>query len=237
MIPLRVCKDVLKSIVRIASREGLAIPLSMLSEHLRIPEQVLREYLSFLEEEDLVELRDDLLFLKVPRIELACAAISLGADVEEVAEALDWREFEELTARCLSENGFEVYEHFIFRGNKRRYEVDILGIREPIILLVDCKHWRAGRSKRWRLRRAAEDHLRRTEALVDALPRTPLYRRVCGWSEIVVTPILVTLHQELVILHNQIPLVPVYKLNSFLQDLQGWLDSIYSRKIRPRLLL
>lgn len=230
-------RQILKALLYLYTHKELAIPLSELSAILKIPRSVILKYARDIEEKGLIELRDELIFPKVTRLELAYATIALGADIEEISEILDWREFEGLTARCLEVNAFEIIEHFIFKANRRKYEVDIVGLHEPLILLIDCKHWGVSRSKRWKLKKAVETHISRAEAFADNLMHMTSLLGIKEWREAIIIPILVTLHQELVIMYNQVPLVPVYKLNNFLQDLWSWLDCIYSRKVRLLTLL
>ena len=48
-------------------------------------------------------------------------------------------------------------------------EIDVLGLGPRYTVIVDCKHWSPGYSKKWKLRRAVEDHLERIGKLKNRL--------------------------------------------------------------------
>lgn len=74
---------------------------------------------------------------KVLRALMACR---LGARPEELAMALDWREFEGFAAALLRARGWRVEENVLFR--KPRGQIDIVAHVGGHALAVDCKHWK-----------------------------------------------------------------------------------------------
>jgi hypothetical protein len=72
-------------------------------------------------------LNDDVVDFDVPndRLQTALFAINLGADVEDVSEYLNWKDFESLTGIILEEKNFEVTKNLIL--TKPRMEIDVIG--------------------------------------------------------------------------------------------------------------
>lgn len=88
----------------------------------------------------------------------------LGYDVERVAEALDWRGFEELLARYLEASGWVVVRNLRFG----RREVDVVAA-DPVSgmgLSIDCKRWGGKWRKAYRVKEVAAEQRRRTEAML-----------------------------------------------------------------------
>ena len=70
----------------------------------------------------------------------AISNIGKGEPIEDVSKSLDWRDFEILVSHVLSEKNFSVNKNFIL--TKPRMEIDVVGIKLDISLLIDCKHWK-----------------------------------------------------------------------------------------------
>ena len=87
-------------------------------------------------------LNDDVVDFDIPndRLQTALFAINLGADLEDVSEYLNWKDFESLTGIILEEKDFEVTKNLIL--TKPRMEIDVIGKKMDIALLIDCKHWK-----------------------------------------------------------------------------------------------
>ena len=85
---------------------------------------------------------DDLVDFDIPndRLQTALFAIKLGATIEDVSEFLTWRDFESLTGIILQEHDFDVTKNLIL--TKPRMEIDVVGEKMNIELLIDCKHWK-----------------------------------------------------------------------------------------------
>ena len=155
-------------------------------------------------------LNDDLVDFDIPndRLQTALFAINLGATVEDVSEFLTWRDFESLTAVILEENDFDVTKNLIL--TKPRMEIDVIGKKMNIALLIDCKHWK-----------------NMTKSALDEIVRKQI-ERVKNYVEkmecISSIPVIVTLHQEKVNFVKQVPIVPVLQLSSFLDEFYGNLD-------------
>ena len=145
------------------------------------------------------------------KMRAAMLAIQEGADVEDISQLLNWKDFELLAAGVLDASGY-VTQHG-FRLKKPRIEIDVVGIKDDMALLIDCKHWK--RSSPSVLERFAMMQVERTKAFLSA-NNTVRYA----------VPIILTLHSESTVFANNVPVVPITKFRSFLNEMGGYLDDI-----------
>ena len=151
-------------------------------------------------------------FQNSDKIHASIFAITNGASIEEVSEFLSWQDFEELVSHILEENGFQVQKNLIL--TKPRMEIDVVGIKLGIAILIDCKHWK-------RMSKSALNDIvdKQTERVKSYVKKTESMSAV---------PVIVTLHQEKVSFVNQVPIVPIIQLSSFLDEFYGNLDKMKS---------
>ena len=156
---------------------------------------------------------DDLVDFDIPndRLQTALFAINLGATIEDVSEYLTWRDFESLTGLILEEKDFDVTKNLIM--TKPRMEIDVVGKKMDIALLIDCKHWK-------NVSKSALD-----EIVKKQIERVKRYVADENMSAL---PVIVTLHQEEIQFVDNVPIVPIMKLSSFLDEFVGNLDSLMS---------
>lgn len=76
------------------------------------------------------------------RIRLALTAARAGG-LEEASKALTWQEFEKFSETCLEAAGFETQKGVIVRDGTRRWQIDLVAIKDRMILAIDCKHWKS----------------------------------------------------------------------------------------------
>ena len=158
-------------------------------------------------------LNDDAVDFDIPhdRLQTALFAINLGADFEDVSEYLNWRDFESLTGIILEEKDFAVTKNLIL--TKPRMEIDVIGKKMDIALLIDCKHWK-------NMSKSALD-----EIVKKQIERVKHFVSIENMSAL---PVIVTLHQETIQFVGNVPIVPIMKLSSFLDEFAGNLDSLKS---------
>jgi len=156
---------------------------------------------------------DDLVDFDIPhdRLQTALFAITLGATIEDVSEYLTWRDFEAITGIVLEENDFDVTKNLVL--TKPRMEIDVIGKKMNLALLIDCKHWK-----------------NMTKSALDEIVKKQIERvkRYVADEGITALPVIVTLHQEGIQLVDNVPIVPIMKLTSFLDEFVGNLDSLKS---------
>ena len=156
---------------------------------------------------------DDLVDFDIPhdRLQTALFAITLGATIEDVSEYLTWRDFEAITGIILEENGFDVTKNLVL--TKPRMEIDVIGKKMNLALLIDCKHWKT-----------------MSKSALDEIVKKQIERvkRYVADEDITALPVIVTLHQERTQLVENVPIVPIMKLPSFLDEFVGNLGSLKS---------
>jgi len=172
-----------------------------------------KELLYTLVQNGIGTLNDELVHFNVPndRLQIALFAINLGAIIEDVSEYLDWKDFESLTGLILEEKDFDVTKNLIL--TKPRMEIDVIGRKMEIALLIDCKHWK-------NMSKSALD-----EIVKKQIERVKHFVSIENTSAL---PVIVTLHQETVQFIGNVPIVPIMKLSSFLDEFLGNLDSLKS---------
>ncbi len=146
------------------------------------------------------------------KLRTAMLAIKMGADVEDLSKMLSWRDFELLATSILDASGYTT--HHSFRLKKPRIEIDVVGIKDRVALLLDCKHWK--RSSPSEMAKFCSMQIRRAEAFVRASK---------GETELAV-PAILTLHLESITFADCVPVIPIIKLRSFLNEMQGYLNEI-----------
>ncbi len=160
------------------------------------------------------------------RVYLAMRAIALGAETENVVNLLSWKDFEGLVAGILGENDYRCIESFRRRGTSKMQgmEIDVIGARGQRIVAVDAKMWGVRTGKSSALKSAAGRQRKRTARLCGEIER--LADRIGGLHRgtYTLTPILVTWLVEEVILSEGVPIVPVFKLNSFILEISNYED-------------
>ena len=156
---------------------------------------------------------DDLVDFDIPndRLQTALFAIKLGADMESVSEYLTWQDFESITGLILEKKDFDVTKNLIL--TKPRMEIDVVGTKMDIALLIDCKHWKT--MSKSALNEIVKKQVERVKRYVTDENMSAL-------------PVIVTLHQEEIQFIENVPIVPIMKLSSFLDEFVGNLDSLAS---------
>ena len=156
---------------------------------------------------------DDLVDFDIPndRRQTALFAIKLGADVESVSEYLTWQDFESITGLILEKKDFDVTKNLIL--TKPRMEIDVVGTKMDIALLIDCKHWKT--MSKSALNEIVKKQVERV-------------KRYVADENMSALPVIVTLHQEEIQFIENVPIVPIMKLSSFLDEFVGNLDSLAS---------
>ncbi len=127
-------------------------------------------------------------------------------DLEKVSKEIIWQNFERLVAFIFEENGFQVKINTVKTLNKKRRQYDVIAEKNNQIFLVECKKWAGNRYRLSAIKKAIVKHKERTE----------FYKNVTSEDAI---PIIVTLIEEEIQSHEEVPIVPILKLNSFLNEL------------------
>jgi hypothetical protein len=183
-----------------------------------------------LEELGIEQVGGDFVIDRTQRIDLAKQAVQQGAKIRDIVELLNWKDFEGFVASILAANNFQCVESFRRRGNSLMHgmEIDVIGVRGVTIIAIDAKMWGTRSGKASALRTAAEKQKTRTQELSGELDRLKKKLRYLPRKKYQLFPVIVTWLVEEVELHEGVPVVPIFKLNSFILDLYRYEDLIVS---------
>ena len=159
--------------------------------------------------------QDELYYFEIgDKLKIAIILIKSGFSLEEISNNLDWRDFEGLTAEILNSKDFAVIKNMML--TKPRMEIDVVGIRLGVAVLIDCKHW-----NRYSLSSL-------TTAVQKQIERTKQY--VTKTQGSIAVPVIVTLHQDQINFIDKVPIVPIAQLSSFIDEFYGNLDQMKTIK-------
>ncbi len=144
------------------------------------------------------------------RLRLAIEVSRRGA-LGDVARALDWREFEMFTERCLAEAGYGVKRDIRVTDGTRSWQIDVLGLKAETALCFDCKHW-SSPSYPSKLEKAAEHQAAATRSLLQNIWKTKS-------PHIYGLPIVLTLFDPRQRVRNGVVLLSIRQLPDFLGNL------------------
>jgi len=137
--------------------------------------------------------------------------IDSNGDLEIVSEESQWQNFERLTAFIFEKNDFEVKVNTVKTWNKKRRQYDVIARKSNQTFLVECKKWAGNRYRLSALKRAVGQHKE----------RSTFYESIMNEDAI---PLLVTLIEEEIRVFEGVPLVPVGKLDSFIGELDSYVN-------------
>jgi len=217
-------RNLLISILKLTKKGP--IEKTLISRDAQIPIQVADNMLKGFSKAGFVQLRGKVIEASLnQRVKIAIHAISLGADFESVCNFLEWNEFEKIAATTFEFNYFNVIKGLRFKGAGRRWEVDIVGCREPIIVCADCKHWHHGWTKS-AITKTIDAQTERTQALANAVPTLREKIGLGGWKEATLIPMVLSLFPTPLKFYRNVPVVPILQLQDFLNELPAHIDSL-----------
>jgi hypothetical protein len=143
------------------------------------------------------------------RLKTCLLAIQMGAPIDEVSRSLGWKDFESLAAEILDASEFETTQNLVL--TKPRMQIDVVGVKSDVAILIDCKHWK--RSSQSALENAVKKQIERTKRFL----KTENVKAAI--------PAIVTLHQEVRFI-DKVPIIPIFQLSSFCEEFYGNLDDL-----------
>ena len=144
------------------------------------------------------------------KLKAAKMLIHEGLPMDEIAISLNWRDFEGLTAEILESKNFAIIKNLVL--TKPRMEIDVVGIRLGIAMLIDCKHW-----KRY-------SHSSLAETVKKQIARTKHYLSKTPGA--IAVPVIVTLYQDEINFIDKVPIVPIFQFSSFVDEFYGNLENM-----------
>jgi len=203
-----------------------AVLIENVNRDARIPSMTSRKLLQKLQSEALIYLKQDSIEVESDaRLKLAVKAASLGADVEFISNLLCWQEFEEITAFALKNNGYEVQSNVRFKNASRKWEIDIVGCKKPLVICVDCKHWQHAIAPST-LRKIVDSQVERTKAFADSLPNPSLKLECTKWSHAKFIPAILSLIPSSFKFYDKVPVVPILQLQDFINQTPVYIESL-----------
>lgn len=156
---------------------------------------------------------DQIHFEDNDKLKTSLLALRMGAPIDEISQILDWKDFEALVSEILELREFDVTRNLTL--TKPRMQIDVIGTKAEVAILIDCKHWK-------RLSYSALE-----TAVKKQIERTKHY--VTKEKVRAALPAIVTLYQEEVKFINKVPIIPIFQLDSFCDEFYGNLEEMDTR--------
>ena len=206
--------------------KGDPVSHELINKEAKIPLKLAQRLLDRLQNEGLIYSQGGFIEVdSINRLKLAVQAINLGADSERVSGLLQWKEFEAISALILERNGYVAARNLRFKPAGRRWEIDIVAYRRPLVICADCKHWRHGISPS-RLRSVVREQVERARALAECLQDSTIKIGCSSWSSANAVPAVFSLTANGVKLFENVPVVSIFQLQDFLGQLSAYADSL-----------
>lgn len=217
-------RNLLISLLKLTKDEPVNIEI--IKKDSRLPSTVISELLSTLQNAGLLNLNGQLVEADtVNRLNLAIKAFELGSDIEQISDYLCWQEFEEIAAVALKINGHVTKKNLRFKHVNKRWEIDVVGFRKPLVVCIDCKHWHHGMQPS-NLRKMVELQVKRVEAFAESLPNLSIDAQCVKWAKAKFVPVILSLIPGSFKFVNDVPVVPVLQFQDFLNQLPLQVDSL-----------
>lgn len=147
------------------------------------------------------------------RLKTSILAISMGAPIDEISRLLNWQDFESLAAEILEKQEFETVKNVIL--TKPRIQIDVVGIKSDVAILVDCKHWK--NMTQSALQTAVKKQIERTKQY---LAKEDVRAAI---------PAIVTLYPHDLQFIDRVPIIPIHQFDSFCDEFYGNLEKLQSK--------
>jgi len=218
-------REILTSVLK-KTLENSGVSIEDICKEARMPRAIVLEILNKLSGDSLLEVKEDRVIVNgEQRLKIAVKAVNLGSDIERVAKFLSWAEFERFSRLSFELNDFRVISNFRFTLLRKRWEIDIIGVKRPMVISADCKHWR----RRWSgsaSAKAAIGQAERTKALAEASKRIKSKIGISGWMHAYFIPAVLSLFPSQYKFYEKTPIVPILQLKDFLQNIIIHLDEV-----------
>jgi protease II len=146
--------------------------------------------------------------------------ISSTEDLQNVSKEVVWQNFEKLAAFIFEKNNFQVETGKVKTSNKKRRQYDVIARKADKTFLVECKKWAGNRYRLSAIKSAVRRHIERSE----------FYSSLTNEN---VIPVIVTLIEEEILLYEGVPVVPILKLDSFINEEDKGLEPSQDMQAEP----
>lgn len=217
-------RELVISILKLTKNGPIAT--EVVTKDAKIPSAIAEDLFKKLQNDGLLYLQNKVVDVdSLKRLKLAVHAIELGGDLERVSGFLDWKEFENIAAIAFERNDYRVTRNLRFKHAGRRWEIDVVGCKKPMIVCVDCKHWHHGMYPS-AIRRIVEEQVERTSALGESLPKLTEKIGCVSWNRVKLVPAILSLITVRSKFYDNIPIVHVLQLQDFISQLPAYANSL-----------
>jgi hypothetical protein len=217
-------RNLIISILKL-TKEGPVLT-ELVNKDARLPLTTTIKLLAKLQNQGLVYLKEgNIEVAGDSRLKLAVQAVSLGADIENVSNLLCWQEFEQITAHALKNNCYVASKSVRFKHGGRRWEIDVVGCRKPLVVCIDCKHWQHAITPS-ALRKIVDSQVERARALCGSLPSPSLKLECAKWNQAKFIPVVLSLIPSSFKFYDKVPVVPILQLQDFLNQLPAYTETL-----------
>ena len=120
-------------------------------------------------------------------------------------------------------------KNFRFTYLKKRNEIDLVGLKKPLVLCIDCKHWHK-ELKFSSINNIVEKQITRTKHVLEFLPSISKKIECVEWDYGIFIPAVLSLMPNRIKFSNLVPIIPILQFQDFLNQLFGNLQQIKSYK-------
>ena len=128
------------------------------------------------------------------------------SDLERISKKAKWQYFEKLVAFIFDRNDFETKQNSVIVFGKTKRQFDVIAERFGTVFLVECKKWSKFNASA--VKQAAKKHMER--CLLFGSQN----------KEKNILPVIVTLLEGETKMHDDMPVIPIDKLNSFINSFE-----------------
>jgi len=157
--------------------------------------------------------------------------INSVSDLENLSHAVKWQYFERLVAWIFEQNDFAAQQNVVVKTAAGKRQFDVIASKYDRVFLVECKKWKSRGQRIAALKSAVKKHLERCDLYKTMQENDPddiqksRQKKSGGISYITysgrgrkIVPIIVTLLEEEITEHDSVQIVPIMKLNWFLNN-------------------
>jgi len=205
----------------------------------KMPSQIAEKLLRKMQNQQLIYLKKNVVEAsRLQRLKLAIRAVELGGDVESVSSFLQWQEFEDIAVIAFERNNYSVNKNFRFKHGERKFEIDVIGCKKPIIVCVDCKHWHRSMCSSV-IKKIVKVQNERTLALAESLPNLAADLKLSLWKTVKLLPAVLSLAIGGLKYCDNVPIVPILQLQDFLGQLPAHVNNLkhFTRTLPNQLTL
>lgn len=219
------------------SKDHEEIALSGIAEKSNLKSEQVYKLLYSLNEETGAKLELDASTIHIPqkfKTPLILKAIESGIDLDQIIELLHWRDFESFCLMVFEYYEFTNIQNCHFTQNRKRYEIDVVTVKEPLIFAIDAKKWKTGHAGA--LKTVVENHLNRIKDFSQYLAN-PLNRQkfqLKNSPDLRIIPLIITSKTYEIQIFHGVPIIPFFKLNGFIAEIHTFLGSLRQFPIKMR---